>query len=998
MKKAGYKIYSRSSREWIPISKHRAGWFTSPNSIHMGDGYMTGTNGFPVPMLKWVDANGNEKGRFKGTMTPTAAYAENDEIHVRVKDLAQLSVFYVRYNQIKEFLIDLGDLVNTRTIGLRNNNPAGLGHVNLQNLHLLENLDLSGAWSVTDITVSPQAPINFYYLRNTSIGEATKDYLIQMAVDSGVLNGTLDYDGRPSYDAWPNYDILVDRGWTMALSPLAGTTEILGTVAAGTPDPSHLQASHRLTWHLNDATGVVETGWWGNTHTGMFSTTPFTSDMFITVEYYQPTILSITADGKLFTSLNLTHMTSMITANFPNNLIPTVNVDNMVNLANLDLSGNPLTSLSVAGTAMTNLNVLDTDLDASDIDGLLAQLVANGELNGNFQYDVQPTSAAYDNYNILISRGWNLSIAPNIPIPDAPTNVVFSNVAENSLTVSWDAKTYADAYVVYRRLAGAGTWTNISGDITATTYNDSGLSDGTDYEYQIGAKNATGEAKTAAHPVSTVSSLPATPTGLQVTVSGDTTFLISWNAVANATDYYYQIEKVSDGSIFQQAANADTDVQVNFLYETEEYIVRVKARNASGDSAYASVNATAGGQVPAVTISGIADGEEIMEGLTYSIDVVDASGGNVEFVKLYNNGVLLHQNLISAFPYEWTAPAAGTYSLTTVAGSYTGLEGPESSPVNGNIVASAKPAAPANVTVIDQGYDYIDITWDIPPHTTSQRIYWSIFEYGFLFHSIGMVNTFRIDRSIYYYGAPAGEKISILVRAYNAFGNTYSSSVPSFTLPDPNGCTLKLRMAQSSGTTVDDGAAGNNDGVMSMITAGDISWNTVDYWWKYLEFNSAIDKIVTIPAGDNMNPSAGTYSISIMVKDLFVGSGTKTIMELALFKLRLVSGELEFRVNGSTSYEMNVDDGLFVPDANGWLHIGFTYDGTYGRVYTGGTLLATQNLGSVALINMWSKDSYIGAGFFSSSPYQEFSGGMRDFRLVDGVLSAADMAGLAASI
>jgi hypothetical protein len=241
MKKGGSKIFARESRGWVDVSIHRAGSRLNPNSF-IGDGYIVGTNGFPVHVIRLMDSTKTvEKWRGKGTYNgENGDYAEGDIFQARISNLAQVSVYYVRYNQIKALPFNLGDLINTRSIGLRNNGIAGLGTVDLSNLHFLINLDLSGNGSVTEVHVSPLAPINFYYLLGTSIGEATKDKLIKAIVDSGVLNGTMAYDGRPSNAATDDYNTCVTNGWTMPLGPL-------GYIAVATNSLSYTESLHSVT-------------------------------------------------------------------------------------------------------------------------------------------------------------------------------------------------------------------------------------------------------------------------------------------------------------------------------------------------------------------------------------------------------------------------------------------------------------------------------------------------------------------------------------------------------------------------------------------------------------------------------------------------------------------------------------------------------------------------------------------------------------------------------
>jgi fibronectin type 3 domain-containing protein len=79
-------------------------------------------------------------------------------------------------------------------------------------------------------------------------------------------------------------------------------------------------------------------------------------------------------------------------------------------------------------------------------------------------------------------------------LPDAPQNVQASRgTYDDKVALSWDVVTNADSYAVFRNTTdnSAGA-TNISGDITETTYDDTSAEVGIIYYYWIRAKNAGG--------------------------------------------------------------------------------------------------------------------------------------------------------------------------------------------------------------------------------------------------------------------------------------------------------------------------------------------------------------------------------------------------------------------------------------------------------------------------------------------------------------------------
>ncbi|MBL7776053.1 MAG: T9SS type A sorting domain-containing protein, partial [Saprospiraceae bacterium] len=87
-----------------------------------------------------------------------------------------------------------------------------------------------------------------------------------------------------------------------------------------------------------------------------------------------------------------------------------------------------------------------------------------------------------------------------------PSGLASSNVTTNSATVSWVGVSGATSYNLQWKVSTSSTWTTQSG-ITATSYNLTGLSAGTTYNFQVQANcNGTNGAYSAASSFSTQSS------------------------------------------------------------------------------------------------------------------------------------------------------------------------------------------------------------------------------------------------------------------------------------------------------------------------------------------------------------------------------------------------------------------------------------------------------------------------------------------------------------
>jgi beta-glucanase (GH16 family) len=82
-----------------------------------------------------------------------------------------------------------------------------------------------------------------------------------------------------------------------------------------------------------------------------------------------------------------------------------------------------------------------------------------------------------------------------VSIPPAPTGLTATvpNGKGGRINLAWNTSTGATSYHVKRATVSGGPYTTIATGVTATTYNDSGLTSGTTYYYVVSAANSAGE-------------------------------------------------------------------------------------------------------------------------------------------------------------------------------------------------------------------------------------------------------------------------------------------------------------------------------------------------------------------------------------------------------------------------------------------------------------------------------------------------------------------------
>lgn len=205
-------------------------------------------------------------------------------------------------------------------------------------------------------------------------------------------------------------------------------------------------------------------------------------------------------------------------------------------------------------------------------------------------------SAQSSSVNIRTSQ------APDTSAPTVPANIQVTGSTLNSISISWSPSTdigggSVAGYNVFRSDTPGGSYTQIGGNITGTTYTDSDLPSGVSRSYKVrafdNAPNPNYSAQSSTPATGSTLSLPAVPTGVTVGSPTASSLTVSWNAVTGASSY--RIFRNNGGST---AINTTTPVgtvvspNINFvdnnngsgLQSGTSYSYRVAAVNSIGQS------------------------------------------------------------------------------------------------------------------------------------------------------------------------------------------------------------------------------------------------------------------------------------------------------------------------------------------------------------------------------------------------------------------------------
>ena len=183
--------------------------------------------------------------------------------------------------------------------------------------------------------------------------------------------------------------------------------------------------------------------------------------------------------------------------------------------------------------------------------------------------------------------------------PAAPTGLAAMPISATEVDLAWtNHAASADGYDVWRS-ANGGVATRIAHALSgsATSYDDTGASAGTNYSYQVYAYNSTGNSIAATQTALTV---PGQPQSFAAVAPSSSELDLSWNAVATATQY--TIQRSPDGSTQWQTLGHTSGLSFNDpnLTEGTTYYYTVIASNATGPGQAATTNAPT---LPAAVIS-----------------------------------------------------------------------------------------------------------------------------------------------------------------------------------------------------------------------------------------------------------------------------------------------------------------------------------------------------------------------------------------------------------
>jgi endo-alpha-1,4-polygalactosaminidase (GH114 family) len=184
-----------------------------------------------------------------------------------------------------------------------------------------------------------------------------------------------------------------------------------------------------------------------------------------------------------------------------------------------------------------------------------------------------------------------------VTIPSAPSALSATAASASQINLSWtDNSSNEDGFRIERSTGTSTTYTEIATvGANTTSYSNTALTASTQYNYRVRSYNSAGSSSYTSVASATTTSgatVPAAPSGLGVAVASSTQLNLSWTD--NATNETgFRIERSTGTSTtYTEIATVGANVVTysnTALTASTQYNYRVRAYNATGNSAYTAV-------------------------------------------------------------------------------------------------------------------------------------------------------------------------------------------------------------------------------------------------------------------------------------------------------------------------------------------------------------------------------------------------------------------------
>ncbi|MDL4843029.1 rhamnogalacturonan lyase family protein [Aquibacillus rhizosphaerae] len=243
------------------------------------------------------------------------------------------------------------------------------------------------------------------------------------------------------------------------------------------------------------------------------------------------------------------------------------------------------------------------------------------------------------------------------PILLAPSNLTLDNqsfeTSNVSATISWDEADGGDSYKIYRQIKGSDKTEQI-GTTSDTTYTDTFVSVGLEYEYSVTTMDNIGTETVPSVPLTVKmiddeQSVPDAPENLTLGAVNKNDLTLNWNETETAISYnIYRAEK-QDGEYKLVGQATETSFTDTTVLTTIPYFYKVAAVNAGGVSEKSDALETPADTVLQKQMEDLDRAPiavKTSEGVLVSWRMLGTDPGDIGF-NIYRDGQLLNEDPIS---------------------------------------------------------------------------------------------------------------------------------------------------------------------------------------------------------------------------------------------------------------------------------------------------------------------------------------------------------------
>lgn len=444
----------------------------------------------------------------------------------------------------------------------------------------------------------------------------------------------------------------------------------------------------------------------------------------------------------------------------------------------------------------------------------------------SMKYNAVPTACEAFEWGEVEDYSVDIQDAGDIEPPSTPSNLVSSNITQNSATISWTASTDnigVDGYKIYKNGSLLTT-------VTGTSYNATSLSAATSYSFYIVAFDAAGNSSSQSNTLNITTEdapdtqAPTAPTSLTSSNVSQTGVNLSWAA---STDNVGVSGYIVYKNGTQLATTSSTAYSVTGLTASTAYSFYVKATDAAGNVSAASNTAnvtTAAGGITYCASNGQSVNDEWIQKVVFGSinNNSGANGGYADFTAMTASVVKGSNQTITITP-GWSGtvyaegysvwidynqdgdfndaseqvvsvaatkntPVSGSFSISAdatngttrmrVAMKYNGIPTACESFQYGEVedysisisgdVDTDPPTAPTSLASSDVTQTELDLNWTASTDNIGVAAY-KVFKNGALLTTVTSTST-------HVSGLTAGTSYSFYINAVDAAGNTSTNS------------------------------------------------------------------------------------------------------------------------------------------------------------------------------------------------------------------------------